>query len=304
MPHLINIQSLSQSDIASILNRANHHLTHTLAKNGRCQNHDGIAAANLFFESSTRTLNSFQLAQMRHNMLVLSPHLASSALNKGESLSDTLLNLEAMGVSLFVMRHSDSLVLESACQQLREDSYVINAGSGSVHHPTQALLDIFTISQLKPQIDQLSIAIVGDLKHSRVARSLVDGLQVLGAKDIRLVSPPEWSLPLNAGAHYHTNELKDGLRQADVVICLRVQKERFSKDESLNADQYHQQYGLNTHWLTYAKPDAIVMHPGPMNRGIEITSDVADGPQSVILQQVTNGVAVRMAVIDYVLGTL
>lgn len=302
MPHLIDIAHLSRDDVWSLLDKAEYYLSAILAKNEITRCHAGVAAANLFFESSTRTSNSFQLAEQRHGMLVLNPNLSYSAMNKGESLEDTLCNLEAMGVRLFVVRHPDDLVCQHLSEQLNFGACLMSAGSGMYHHPTQALLDVLTIRQYKGEFSNLSVAVIGDLKHSRVVRSFISVLLLLGATDIRLISPPEWSLSLSADPFYHTSSMKEGVNQADVIMCLRIQKERFDEHESFLPHHYHQQYGLNDNWLTYAKPNAIVMHPGPVNRAVEITDSVADGPQSVILKQVENGVAVRMAAIDFALG--
>lgn len=303
MPHLINVDDLSTGTLDSIFTKAEHYQASAVAKESHIDTYSGIAASNLFFEDSTRTCNSFQLAQLRHSMLVLTPQISQSALNKGETIEDTLLNLQAMGSRLFVVRHENHEVFDTLIPCLADDSYLINAGSGMSHHPTQAILDLYTIRQYKNAFNGLSIAIIGDSKHSRVARSLIPLLKQMGVDDIRLIAPPELlAADLVGDQVRHYASIREGLKQVDVAYCLRIQKERIDKRKHPSNETFHGQFGLTEELLTFAKSDAIVMHPGPINRGIEIASSVADGPQSVILQQVTNSLPVRMAIIDYVFG--
>lgn len=255
--------------------------------------------ANLFFENSTRTRCSFEISAQKLGAYVLNFDVQSSSTQKGETLLDTVRNLEAMGVDLWVMRHPEAGMPAWIAEQLGPYAAVINAGDGTNEHPTQAMLDILTIQQHKPDFSKLTISIVGDIRHSRVARSLCFALTTLGVAEIRLVGPSTL-LPakntLSSNIHLHTN-LTRGVENADVVMALRIQKERINRDETtLSLEDYVQSYCIRTDTLRHAKSDAIVMHPGPMNRDIEIESAVADGSQSVILEQPKMGVAMRMAI--------
>ena len=225
--------------------------------------------------------------------------MKTSSTVKGESLLDTIHNFEALGTDIFVIRHADNNTAHFVSSELLSTASVINAGDGDNQHPTQGLLDLLTIHQYKPDFTELSLAIVGDIAHSRVARSLIAGLQIMGTTDIRLIAP-ESLVPDDAaqlGVRI-SHSLKDGLRDTDVVMALRIQKERMQEAFIPNPDKFFNEFGLTEKTIRYAKPDAIVMHPGPMNRGVEIESSVADGKQSVILQQVRNGIAMRMAIFD------
>lgn len=259
--------------------------------------------ANLFFENSTRTRCSFELAAQRLGMKVINFDVASSSLKKGESLLDTLDYLQAMGVDVFVIRHGETGVPKQAAEHLANRAAVINAGDGINEHPSQALLDLFTIQRYKPQLRNIKVAIVGDIRHSRVARSNVYALSAMAVPDIRLVGPKpllefDTSLP---GLSLHT-DLVEAITGVDVVMMLRIQQERMQEAAIPDLAHYYQHYGLTQEKLAYAKPDAIVMHPGPMNREVEISSEVADGPQSVILRQASFGVAMRMAIIESLLS--
>ncbi len=301
MPNLIDISELSKDDLQNIFEKSEHYLSSAVANHTTSEEYKGIVATNLFFENSTRTCNSFQLAQMRHDMMVLTPNMDMSALSKGETINDMVLNFQAMGTKLFVVRHDNHQEMLDILPCLNDEARLINAGSGMSHHPTQAILDIFTMTQYKPELENLSVAVIGDIKHSRVARSLIPLMQTASINDIRLIAPPELMAPelVTDGVMHHAS-IREGLKNADIVYCLRIQKERIDKRKHPTNETFHSQYGLTEELLTFAKADAIVMHPGPINRGIEIASSVADGPQSVILQQVENSTAVRMAVIDYV----
>lgn len=263
----------------------------------------GHSVALLFFEPSTRTRCSFELAAKRLGAVTVNFHAAAASIAKGESLADTLYTLEAMGVDLFVVRHRDSGVCAELARLAAPHVAVVNAGEGRRDHPTQGLLDTLTILRHKPDLERVRVAIVGDIVHSRVAYSAVTALTALGVTDIRLVGPAEW-LPRDepfARASRHT-ALKDGLAGADVIMALRIQKERMAAAEEPDSDRYFARYGLTEDKLAGAAPGAVVMHPGPMNRGVEIAAEVADGPRSVIREQVTNGVAVRMAVMQRLLN--
>ncbi len=302
LKHLTSMEQLDAATIRDILSTASTFLDDTIANNKQLDLLKGKVVANLFFESSTRTRNSFQIAAERLGAIVLNPDMSTSALTKGESLLDTIHTFEAMGVSAFVIRHADNGIMQWVADNLKTDAAIINAGEGWRQHPTQALLDLLTISQHKSAWSTLSVAIVGDLRHSRVARSLVDGLVTMGVKDIRLIAP-EALLPedtLWEGAKLVTN-LVTGLKEADVVVTLRLQKERMVEQHFVDETQFHQAFGLTPETLSHAKADAIVMHPGPMNRNVEISPQVADGNQSVILHQVRNGVAIRMAILSILL---
>jgi aspartate carbamoyltransferase catalytic subunit len=254
---------------------------------------------NLFFENSTRTRSTFELAAQRLSADVLTLDIKTSATSKGESLLDTLQNLRAMHSDMFVIRHSDSGAAHFIAEQVTPDVAIINAGDGRHAHPTQAMLDMLTIRRHKGNFEPLAVAIVGDILHSRVARDQIHALKTLGCKDIRLVGPhtlmPEAINSMGVTTHTHMNS---GIDQVDVVIMLRLQTERMASAFLPSAGEYFRLYGLTTERLAQAKPDAIVMHPGPINRGIEIESAVADGPQSMILNQVGYGIALRMAVMS------
>ncbi len=260
----------------------------------------GKTAVNLFFEPSTRTRTSFELAAKRLSTDVINFSVPTSSVVKGESLIDTALTVQALGADFIILRHPSAGVPHLLARKLRAS--VINAGDGANEHPTQALLDAFTIQEKKGGIEGLDIAIVGDIMHSRVAKSNIYSLTKLGAK-IRLIGPPTL-IPremekIGVGV-FHS--IEEGLKDVDVVMMLRIQMERQGKGFFPSTEEYSKNWGLTPERLSLAKDDAIVMHPGPMNRGIEIASEIADGPQSVILEQVTNGLAVRMAVMYLLAG--
>jgi aspartate carbamoyltransferase catalytic subunit len=262
----------------------------------------GRTVINLFFEASTRTRTTFELAAKRLSADVLNVDVATTTV-KGEGLLDMLRNLEAMQADMFVVRHAQSGAAGYIARHVRQGAAVLNAGDGRHAHPTQAMLDAFTIRRHKGDFSALTIAIVGDILHSRVARSQIHAFNALGAGEVRVVAPRTllpWDIE-GLGAHVF-HDLDSGLRDADVVIMLRLQKERMQGALLPSESEYYRRFGLTAERLSNAHPDAIVMHPGPINRGVEIESAVADGPQSVILDQVTNGIAVRMAVMSMVLG--
>jgi len=257
----------------------------------------GKTIVNLFFESSTRTRTTFELAAKRLSADVLNINITASATTKGETLLDTQRNLEAMQCDMFVVRHGVSGAAHFIAHHAAPHVSVINAGDGRHAHPTQAMLDMFTIRHHKGDFHKLRVAIVGDILHSRVARSQIHALSTLGVEEIRVIAP-KTLIPAEAhtlGVHVH-HGLRAGLRDIDVVIMLRLQHERMRGAFLPSEHEYFQLYGLTEDKLELAKPDAIIMHPGPINRGVEIDSAVADGPQSVILNQVAHGTAVRMAI--------
>jgi len=267
----------------------------------------GKGVFNLFFENSTRTRTTFEIAAKRLSADVINLNIGVSSASKGESLLDTVDNLCAMNADLFVVRHAQSgaphLIASHLAATGRSDIHVVNAGDGRHSHPTQGLLDLYTIRHYKKDFRTLTVAIVGDILHSRVARSLIHGLTTMGVADLRVIAP-RTLLPGRVealGVHVH-HDMREGLRGCDVVVMLRLQSERMKGALLPSAGEYFKNYGLTPGKLALAAPDAIVMHPGPMNRGVEIDSAVADGARSVILPQVTFGIAVRMAVLSIVAG--
>jgi len=265
----------------------------------------GKTIVNLFFEPSTRTRTTFELAAKRLSADILNINISTSATKKGESLLDTLQTLEAMHCDMFVVRHANSGAAHFIASKVAPHISVINGGDGRHSHPTQAMLDMFTIQQHKPDFTSLKVAIVGDILHSRVARSEIHALTTLGVDELRVIGP-KTLIPSgieDMGPKVFHN-LERGLEDVDVIIMLRLQHERMRSALLPSEHEYFRLYGLTEQRLANAKDDAIVMHPGPINRGIEIDSSVADGKQSVILQQVRHGIAVRMAVMAIAMGTL
>jgi aspartate carbamoyltransferase catalytic subunit len=263
----------------------------------------GKSVFNIFFENSTRTRTTFEIAAKRLSAEVVNLNIGSSSASKGETLLDTVDNLCAMHADMFVVRHSQSGAAHLIAKHVAPEIHVINAGDGRHAHPTQALLDMFTIRHYKKEFCNLRVAIVGDILHSRVARSQIHALTTLGVPEVRVIAP-KTLLPVcveKLGVRvYH--DMAQGLRDVDVIMMLRLQSERMQGATLPSAQEYFKYYGLTQEKLMLAKADAIVMHPGPMNRGVEIESCVADGRQSVILPQVTFGIAVRMAVMSTLAG--
>ena len=299
--HLLTLDGLPRPLIIELLDRAESYLRAAGEPPARDHILAGRTVANLFFEPSTRTRASFELAAKRMSADVLNLDVNMSSRKKGESILDTIYTLQAMQVDIFVIRDASEGVPALIASKVQPHVSVLNAGEASTSHPTQGLLDLLTIRQHKLHFEGLSVAIVGDIAHSRVARSVSEGLRIMGTRDLRLIAPPglEPEPAVYPGAMI-TNDLDQGLAGADVVMALRIQRERMQED-LLSLEAYQEQYGLTYSRLARAKPDVIVMHPGPMNRGVEIMGDVADGPHSVINQQVTNGLAVRMALLASVL---
>lgn len=263
----------------------------------------GKSIFNLFFEPSTRTRTTFEIAAKRLSADVVNLNIAASSQSKGETLLDTVNNLSAMHADMFIVRHSQSGAAHLIARHVKPEIHVINAGDGRHAHPTQALLDMYTIRRYKRNFHNLCVAIVGDILHSRVARSQIHALTTLGVPEVRVISP-KTLLPTKVerlGVHVF-HDMAKGLKDVDVLLMLRLQNERMLGARLPSAEEYFKYYGLTQEKLVRAKHDAIVMHPGPMNRGIEIDSAVADGKQSVISQQVTFGIAVRMAAMTILAG--
>jgi len=303
--HFLTTEGLSRDILLSILG----HAESFAGVSGRAVKKvpllRGKTVVNLFFEPSTRTVTTFELAAKRLSADVLNLNMTTSSTSKGESLLDTLHTMEAMHCDMFVVRHADSGAAHFIASHVAPHVSVINGGDGQHAHPTQAMLDMFTIRKLKPDFETLRVAIVGDILHSRVARSDIHALKILGVNDVRVIGP-KTLMPAGIetlGVRVF-DQLSAGIRDADVVIMLRLQKERMLSASIPSESEYFRRYGLTQDRLLLAKPDAIVMHPGPINRGIEIDSQVADSGRSVILQQVSHGIAVRMAVMAMTMGSL
>jgi aspartate carbamoyltransferase catalytic subunit len=300
--HLLSLEGLSKPHLEALLTRAQKFVKPIGVAPVTSKSLAGITVANLFTEPSTRTRVSFELAAKRLGADVVNLEVQLSSRVKGESMLDTVFTLEACHVDVFVIRDAETGVHDLVATNVKPHVSVLSAGEGSVSHPTQGLLDALTILQAKQRFDGLKIAIVGDVKHSRVARSAWHVLTTLGVGEIRVVAPK--ALMPDAGEFAgceRFSSLDTGIAGVDVVMMLRIQKERMATAQIPDADRYFAKFGLSAERLAKARPDAIVMHPQPMNRGIEIASDVADGGQSVIRDQVRNGVAVRMAVLEAVI---
>lgn len=298
--HLLTLDGLPREALVALLDRAQHFADGHDARDALA----GSAICTLFFEPSTRTRLSFQRAAQRLGADVLSFDAATSSTTKGETARDTLKNIEAMGVRGFVIRHKQDGAVAALAAAAEPGTALINAGDGRSAHPTQGLLDMLTLRQAKGRdFSKLKVAIIGDIKHSRVARSDLHALRTLGAEEIR-VCAPESLLPDDETLHgcHVTRDFDEALVGADVLMMLRLQRERMDEGLVSSLEDYHHDYGLTAARLKRAAPDAVVMHPGPMNRGVEIDDAVADGPRSLILKQVANGVAVRMAVLEALLA--
>ena len=303
LKHLLTIEGLPRQMVHRILDTAASFVGVSDREVKRVPLLRGKSVFNLFFENSTRTRTTFEIAAKRLSADVLNLNINTSSAAKGESLLDTIDNLAAMHADMFVVRHATSgapfLIAQHLNRVRGPHVHVINAGDGRHAHPTQGLLDMYTIRHFKKDFTQLRVAVVGDILHSRVARSDIHGLTTLGVPEVRAIGPYTL-LPAGLeqmGVRVFT-DMREGLKDVDVIIMLRLQSERMNGALLPSAQEYFKHYGLTQEKLALAKPDAIVMHPGPMNRGVEIESAVADGPQSVILDQVTFGIAVRMAVMS------
>ena len=303
LQHLLSIKGLDKKIIEKIFNDADKFLEKKDIKLDEYTSLNGKTVCNLFFENSTRTQTTFEIAAKRLSANVINLDIATSSQSKGESILDLINNLIAMSVDIFVIRHSEPGIPELIAKNIKSNAHIINAGDGNREHPTQGLLDAFTIREFKKDFSKLKVAIVGDIEHSRVAKSEISILSTLGAKEIRVVGPkalmPNNIDDLNVNV-FHTME--EGLKDVDVIMMLRIQKERMSNKTVPSESEYFKSFGLNQKRLKFAKDDALVLHPGPINRGVEIESEVADGKQSVILDQVKNGIAIRMAVMLMMIG--
>jgi len=298
--HLLGLEGLPKSQIEKILSVADDLLDQKF-KLQKSKILRDMSVANLFFEPSTRTRNTFEIAAKRTSAKTINVDLANSATKKNETLMDTMQTLKAMQIDMFVIRHQQNGLPHRVAENI-EGVSILNAGDGINAHPTQALLDMLTIRQHKKSFDRLSVAIVGDIRHSRVARSGIQAMKTLGTTDIRLIAPETLHYKEETPGLERFASLEQGIEGADVIMSLRLQKERMIAADIPDEQTYFDGFGLTSENLKLAKPDAIVMHPGPVNRGIELSSEVADGSQSVILQQVTNGIAVRMAVMEILAG--
>ena len=302
--HLLTLEHLSRAEIERLLNKSQTFVRPLGAPPPTSNTLAGVTVANLFTEPSTRTRVSFELAAKRLGADVVNLEVQLSSRVKGESMLDTVYTLQSLHVDVMVIRDAEAGVPELVAANVAPHVSVLSAGEAHLSHPTQGLLDALTVRQHKKRFEGLAIAIVGDIRHSRVARSSFHVFRTLGVADLRIVAPGVL-MPEEGefeGCSRHTS-LDSGLKDVDVVMMLRIQKERMGQADLPAADRYFTQYGLTPERLSLARPDAIVMHPQPMNRGIEIASDVADGRQSVIRDQVRNGVAVRMAVLADVIGS-
>ena len=301
--HLLSIEGLPKKILNQILDTAESFVGVAEREVKKVPLLRGKTVCNLFFENSTRTRTTFEIAAKRLSADVISLNVSTSSQSKGETILDTVDNLIAMHADMFVVRHSQSGAAHFIAKHVPEHIHVINAGDGRHSHPTQGLLDMFTIRKYKPDLHNLRVAIVGDVLHSRVARSEIHALTTLGVPEVRVIAP-KTLLPTQVeklGVHVF-HDMKTGLKDVDVVMMLRLQNERMNGAMLPSAQEYFKTYGLTQEKLSLAKPDAIVLHPGPMNRGVEIDSSVADGQQSVILPQVTYGIAIRMAVMAMLAG--
>ena len=300
--HFLTVENLPKQTLIDILDTAENFSTVGIQNVKKVPLLRGKTIVNLFFEPSTRTRTTFELAAKRLSADILNININTSSTSKGESLLDMLRNFEAMHCDMFVVRHNQSGAAHFIAEHVAPHISVINAGDGSHAHPTQAMLDMFTIRRHKTDFTQLRVAIVGDILHSRVARSEIHALNILGVPEIRVIGP-HTLIPREAGAlgvHVY-DDMREGIKDVDVIIMLRLQRERMEGAMLPSESEYFSQYGITQEKLQLAKPDAIVLHPGPINRGVEMDSAVADGEHSVILQQVSHGTAIRMAVMSMTL---
>ena len=301
--HLLTIDGLNAETIIEILDTAESFISIGQRHIRKVPLLHGRTVVNLFFEPSTRTRTTFEIAAKRLSADVINLNASRMSTSKGESVLDTVRTLEAMPTDMFVVRDGSSGTAHLIARHVPAHVHIINAGDGRHAHPTQAMLDMFTIRQHKGAFEQLRFAIVGDILHSRVARSQIHALNILGAREIRVIGP-KTLLPTEIerlGVTAFTN-MDEGLRDIDVIMMLRLQLERMEGQLIPSSQEYFRLYGLTSERVARAAPDAVVMHPGPMNRGLEITSSVADGERSLILPQVTNGIAVRMSIMAKLMG--
>ncbi len=303
LQHFLTIDGLSKQHLIEIMDTAKQYIQFNAKKDKstliKTDTLKDKTVVNLFFEPSTRTRTTFEIAAKHLGADVINLNVARSSASKGETLLDTIHNLEAMHADQFVIRNSSAGAAYFAAQHVEDHVSVLNAGDGRHAHPTQAMLDMFTIREHKPNFEELSVAIVGDILHSRVARSQIDALKILGTKDIRVIGP-NTLLPteIDALGVRSYNCMEKGLADTDLVMMLRLQRERMEGQLFPSDREYFNAFGLDNAKMQYAKDDALVLHPGPINRGLEISSDIADSQRSLILPQVTNGIAVRMAIMQ------
>jgi aspartate carbamoyltransferase catalytic subunit len=303
LKHLLSIEGLPKKVLLQILDTAESFVGIAERDVKKVPLLRGKTVCNIFFENSTRTRTTFEIAAKRLSADVINLNVNTSSQSKGEAILDTVNNLIAMHTDMFVVRHNQSGAAHLIAKHVPDNISVINAGDGRHSHPTQGLLDVFTIRKYKPDMHNLRVALVGDVLHSRVARSEIHALTTLGVPEIRVIAP-KTLLPNQVekmGVHVF-HDMKVGLKDVDIVMMLRLQNERMTGAMLPSPQEYYKTYGLTPEKLALAKPDAIVMHPGPMNRGVEIDSRVADGGQAVILPQVTYGIAIRMAVMAILAG--
>ena len=304
LQHLLTLEGVSREHLCALLDRAGNIRDAAMGRTQKRSTLCGTTICTLFFEPSTRTRSSFQIAAQRLGADIINFDASSSSSRKGETALDTLKTLEAMGVRGFVVRHPEDGAAQMLASHAGEGTTVVNAGDGRSAHPTQGLLDMLTLRQAKgADFSRLKILMVGDVKHSRVARSDLHALRILGAADIRVCAPPAL-LPDDATLDGCStgDDLDAMLEGVDAVMTLRLQRERMEEGLVESLADYHRNYGLTAERLRKAASDAVVLHPGPINRGVEITDEVADGPQSLVLRQVSNGVAIRMAVLEALLS--
>jgi aspartate carbamoyltransferase catalytic subunit len=305
LKHLLSIEHLHKEHIIQVLDKAEKFFAPQSGDIIQTQDLQGKTVANLFFEPSTRTRSTFELAAKKLSASVLNLNISHSSTSKGESLRDTVRNLQAMQCQLFVIRHGTSGACHFISNHLNPGAAIINAGDGCHSHPTQALLDMFTIRKHRGDFRKLCVAIVGDVLHSRVARSQIHALKALEVGEIRVIGPKTLmpnSIEESGVRSFH--DLTQGLKDVDVIMMLRLQTERMDNGLLPQGNAYYRLYGLTSDTLRLAKSDALIIHPGPINRGVEIESDIADSPNAVILDQVTNGIAVRMAVMSLLIENI
>lgn len=301
--HLLTLKNLDKTAIEKMLDQAQKYISSNIISDEEKDFFQNLTIANLFFEPSTRTRGSFEIAAKYLGCNVINIDVENSSKKKGETLLDSVKTIQSLGASALIVRHGEKGSLKLITEEIGEHCVVINAGEANISHPTQGLLDLLTIRQEKKSFENLVVTIIGDLSHSRVAQSTAQGLTTMGVKEIRLVSPTQFSLDENISPVCRSiNNVDEGIKNADVVMALRIQHERINAtEEEYTTQNYFEEFGLTHKRMKLASPDAIIMHPGPMNRNVEIESSLADSPKSVILKQVANGVAVRMAVIDQLL---
>ena len=300
MKHLLYLKEISKDQINKILEKADSFLITNNVIDDKNKIMRGSSLANLFYEPSTRTRGSFHIAAQKLGAEIFNFDDKMSSSEKGETILDTIFTLESMGINYFVIRHGEAGIHTMISKKVSNNSHIISAGEGGVSHPTQGLLDLFTIKKSKGNFNRLKIVILGDIKHSRVARSLAEGLNTMSVGQLMLIAPEYFKPNMEhfACAEY-TDNIVSGLEGADVVMTLRIQNERMTQPKNnIDIKDYTNNYGLTTERLEACNDSVIIMHPGPINRGVEITDNVADGKHSVIREQVTNGIAVRMALLS------